>query len=192
MSDMQMVETQEPTPLSGRHCAGCTACCSFAPIHTDNLQKPANTLCRHCADGQGCTVYEKRPTVCRTFFCGWFFLPELGDDWHPEHNGIVIRSEAMDSETITLLILEISEFLVSEDFAGRVAAWIEAGIGVEFERLGPPGHLPAKMRVNELLEEAVAARDLVAMQQMFAWALGHIEQSHIWERDHTVPFTALA
>ena len=189
---MQMVETQESKPLAGRHCAGCTACCSFAPIHAETLQKPANTLCVHCAEGQGCTVYGIRPKVCRTFFCGWFFLPELGDHWHPEQSGIVIRSEAFDTETITLLILDISEFLVSEDFAGMVAAWVEAGVGVEFERLGPPGHLPAKMRVNEILEEAVAARDLGAMQQMFAWSLGNIEHSHVWERDKTVPRSLLA
>src|SRR5690606_22424400 len=149
-------------------------------------------LCLHCVEGQGCTVYDLRPQVCRSFYCGWFYLPELGPQWHPEQSGVVIRSESQDGDTITILVLRISEFLISEDFAGVVGAWIEAGIPVEFERLGPPGHLPAKMGVNELLEEALAKRDLREMQQLFAWALAHIDQSPVWERDQTTFFSALA
>jgi hypothetical protein len=186
-----MDETMAWTPIEGRACGTCTACCSFAPIRTAELQKPANTLCRHCAEGQGCTVYAVRPDVCRGFFCGWFFLEELGPHWHPEQSGVVIRSEAFDSDTITILVLRFSEFLVSEDFAGMVGAWIEAGVGVEFEMLGPEGHLPAKMRVNELLQEAVAARDLREMQKVFAWSLAYIGQTHTWERDPTAFMSTL-
>lgn len=171
--------------IEGRSCESCTACCSFAPIRTEELKKPANFLCLHCAQGQGCTVYDVRPTVCRGFYCGYFFLPELSEEWHPTRSGVVIRSEHFDNEAITILVLELTGFLVSEEFAGLVGAWVEAGISVEFERVGPLGHLPAKMRVNEILEEAVAARDLRAMQTMFAWALGHIDKSHTWEKDET-------
>ena len=172
-------------PIEGRTCQGCTACCSFAPIRTPELQKPANTLCRHCVEGKGCGVYEVRPQVCRGFYCGWFFLEELDDTWHPERSGVVIRSESFNNDTITILVLRLSEFLISEDFAGMVGAWIAEGISVEFERVGPEGHLPAKMRMNELLEEAVAARDLREMHKVFAWSLAHIDQSHTWERDET-------
>lgn len=179
-------ETPGWTPLEGRHCGNCTACCSFAPIRVPELKKPANTLCLHCAEGKGCTVYEVRPQVCRGFYCGYFFLGELGPQWHPEQSGVVIRSESFDRDTITILVLRFSPFLVSEDFAGMVGAWIEAGLDVEFERVGPEGHLPAKMRVNEFLEDAIAARDLREMQKVFAWALAYIDQSHTWERDETV------
>ncbi|MCP8883619.1 hypothetical protein NIM87_08925 [Devosia sp. XJ19-1] len=180
------------TPISGRACDGCTACCSFPPIRTEVLQKPANTLCPHCTIGQGCGVYAARPAVCQGFFCGWFFLPELGPEWHPNHSGVVIRSEYFSQDTITLLVLHLTAFLVSEDFAGMVGSWVEAGIGVEFERLGPPGYLPAKMRMNELLEEAVAARDLREMHKIFAWSLAHIDQDHTWEPDGVVLHTDLA
>jgi hypothetical protein len=172
--------------LEGRDCEGCTACCSFPPIRTDTLQKPANLLCPHCAEGRGCTVYDARPTVCRGFYCGYFFLEELGPDWHPNNSGVVIRSEHFDEDVITLLILRLSPFLVSEEFAAVVGGWVAAGVGVEFERVGPAGHLPAKMRMNELLEEAVATQDLRAMHKVFAWSLGHIDQTHVWEADATV------
>lgn len=178
-------------PISGRSCESCTACCSFAPIRTEQLRKPANTLCPHCVAGKGCGVYEVRPQVCRGFYCGYFFLEELGPEWHPSRSGVVIRSESFNHDTITLLIQDLTPFLVSEDFAGMVGAWVEQDIGVEFERLGPPGHLPAKMRMNELLEEAVAARDLREMHKIFAWSLAHIDQSHSWERDETAFFSAL-
>ncbi|MBB4051593.1 hypothetical protein GGR20_001229 [Devosia subaequoris] len=183
--------TMSMEPLSGRDCNGCTACCSFPPIHSETLQKPANTMCLHCAEGQGCTVYAQRPSVCRGFFCGWFFLEELGPEWHPNQSGVVIRSESFDNDTVTLLVLELSAFLVSEEFAGMVGGWVAEGFGVEFERLGPPGHLPAKMRMNELLEEAVAKRDLREMQTIFAWSLAHIDKSHQWELDETVLRSAL-
>ncbi|QQR40202.1 YkgJ family cysteine cluster protein [Devosia rhizoryzae] len=178
-------------PIEGRNCAGCTACCTFAPIRVPELKKPANATCLHCAEGQGCTVYQVRPQVCRGFYCGYFFLEELGPNWHPEQSGVVIRSEAMENDTITILILRFSEFLVSEDFAGMVGAWVDAGIGVEFERVGPEGHLPAKMRINELLEDAVVARDLREMQKVFAWSVAYIDQTHTWERDETVFESAL-
>lgn len=179
------------TVIEGRSCGACTACCSFAPIRTAELRKPANAMCLHCAPGQGCTVYDMRPQVCRGFYCGWFFLPELGDNWHPEQSGVVIRSESFERDTITILVLRLSEFLVSEDFAGMVGAWVQAGITVEFERVGPEGHLPAKMEVNDLLEEAIASGDLREMQKMFAWSLAHIDQTHVWEKDETVFTTTL-
>lgn len=178
--------------IADRNCEGCTACCEFAPIHAVKLQKPANTRCLHCAEGQGCTVYDVRPDVCRGFYCGYFFLEELSDDWHPTRSGVVIRTEHFDDDVITLLVLELSAFLVSEGFAGMVGGWVEAGIGVEFERVGPPGHLPAKMRMNELLEEAVAARDLREMQKVFAWSLAHIDRTHVWEQDPTPMQSTLA
>lgn len=173
------------SPISGRDCDGCTACCAFPPIHSEELRKPANTLCVHCVEGAGCSVYSARPTVCRGFYCGWFFLPELGSEWHPNNSGIVLRSESFEDEAVTLLILRLSPFLVSEEFAATVGGWIEADIGVEFERLGPPAHLPAKMRINELLVDAVAARDLREMQKLFAWSLAHIDNTHEWEADST-------
>ena len=113
--------------LEDRSCDGCTACCAFPPIRTDKLQKPANLLCPHCAEGHGCTVYDVRPVVCRGFYCGWFFLPELGPEWHPNQSGVVIRAEHFDEDTITLLILRLSPFLVSEEFAAMIGGWVREG-----------------------------------------------------------------
>lgn len=80
------------------------------------------------------------------------------------------------------MILRQSAFLLSEDFAGTIGAWVEAGVVVYLERLGPPGHLPAKMAVNELLGPAIALRDLRKMHQAFSWAIAYMDHEHSGNR----------
>lgn len=62
---------------TNRTCAGCDACCTNIPIK--ETAKPGGVACQHlCGDpGQSCSIYEKRPNVCRTFACVW-----RGSDWH--------------------------------------------------------------------------------------------------------------
>ena len=38
---------------------GCTACCKILKIR--ELNKPANTWCKHCNIGVGCGIYDSRP-----------------------------------------------------------------------------------------------------------------------------------
>lgn len=47
------------------------------------LGKPENQWCSHFKQGAGCTIYETRPTECRTFVCGWLVDPRLDDRWKP-------------------------------------------------------------------------------------------------------------
>ena len=50
-------------------CGSCTACCRVYSI--PELQKPAGKWCDHCAIGDGCKVYERRPKTCVEFECLW-------------------------------------------------------------------------------------------------------------------------
>ena len=73
-------------------CAGCSACCYYDGIPVDKkrdsrrlphlltertcdgglvLQRRADGACIHLG-AQGCTVYEHRPSVCRSFDCRAF------------------------------------------------------------------------------------------------------------------------
>jgi hypothetical protein len=65
-----------------RTCGSCTLCCELPPI--EPLEKPGNALCRHAAPGGGCTIYERRPGVCRAFNCFWRLLPHFSDEWKPD------------------------------------------------------------------------------------------------------------
>lgn len=181
----------ELIPIAGRACQGCTACCAFPPIRDPALDKPANTTCPHCAQGAGCSVYARRPGSCRGWYCGWFFLPGLPEAWHPLQSGVVIRPEGFADGEITLLVLRKSAFLLSEGFAGMIGAWIGQGARVSFERLGPPGHLPAKMALDDLLAPALAARDLREMHKVFSWAIAYLDTEHAWEPDGIVLRTTL-
>jgi len=73
---------QVPKLVPGRSCGQCSMCCKLPRI--DELEKPANTWCSHCAPGRGgCTIYERRPSECRDFHCSWLLTPELGPEWQP-------------------------------------------------------------------------------------------------------------
>ena len=177
--------------LADRSCGDCTACCSFIPIRSPELEKPSNTLCPHCIAGTGCTVYEIRPDPCRGWYCGWFFLAALGPAWHPGRSGVVIRPEGLLDDQVTVVILRRSPFLTSEIFAGTVAGWVSAGIEVAFERVGPSGCLPAKIAMNDLLKPAIERRSLPEMQKVFSWAIGYVDTQHQWEPDGMILRSAL-
>jgi hypothetical protein len=89
--------------VPGRACGECTACCSVMAIDKPDIQKAAGVLCRYCKNG--CTIYESRPQVCRSFHCGWRQLPVLDDNWRPDRSGVFVEVEEIDGETAFSLIL---------------------------------------------------------------------------------------
>ena len=61
------------------------------------LDKPAGIYCQHCIPGKGCGIYETRFEICRGFLCGWRQVPQLGDDWRPDHSGILMMMQEVDT-----------------------------------------------------------------------------------------------
>ena len=51
-----------------RPCGGCTACCSVFGVK--ELGKKPWTGCKHLEE-TGCKIYDKRPAMCKGFFCLW-------------------------------------------------------------------------------------------------------------------------
>lgn len=53
------------------HCSDCAMCCRLLKI--PELEKPAGKWCDHCkpATPHPCTIYDRRPQVCREFACVW-------------------------------------------------------------------------------------------------------------------------
>ncbi len=74
-----------------RGCDGCTLCCKVFSIA--ELLKPGNQWCPHCIKGKGCGIYERRPTDCATFACGYLVMPHLGPEWKPAISHLIISSE---------------------------------------------------------------------------------------------------
>ena len=54
-----------------RVCGSCTACCKTPDLNTPEYYKPQGVWCKHCAIGQGCKIYDKRPLDCQNFECEW-------------------------------------------------------------------------------------------------------------------------
>ena len=70
-------------------CGTCTACCKVFAIA--DLDKPAGKWCGHCFVGQGCSIYQDRPTVCVEFKCLWLESQSRADAH--EHLPLAMRPD---------------------------------------------------------------------------------------------------
>ncbi len=61
-----------------RECGSCNLCCDILEVSA--VDKPVNQLCRHWETGTGCSIYEHRPQMCRSFRCAWH-QGHLDDAW---------------------------------------------------------------------------------------------------------------
>jgi hypothetical protein len=75
-----------------RTCGTCTLCCKVMGIV--ELEKPPDRWCAHCKPGQGCDIYETRPTSCRTFVCGWLTDPTMPAEMRPDRTKVVLYADA--------------------------------------------------------------------------------------------------
>ena len=88
-----------------RECGDCSVCCEVLEIPAIN--KPKKTICPNVCDGGGCSIYQERPSECRTFQCIWS-EGYTGCGQRPDKSGIMAYH--IDTKYgKTLLILEIRE-----------------------------------------------------------------------------------
>jgi hypothetical protein len=69
-------------------------CCKLPDIEA--FEKPAGVWCRHAKAGQGCSIYEDRPSVCRNFLCEWMTDMFLGEEWKPTVAKFLVFTNAID------------------------------------------------------------------------------------------------
>jgi Fe-S-cluster containining protein len=77
-----------PTTPPVRQCGSCSQCCTLLEVTA--VGKSANEWCKHCDAGKGCTIYDRRPQMCRSFSCAWL-QGHLDDEWFPENAGMVVH-----------------------------------------------------------------------------------------------------
>ncbi len=83
-------------------CGSCTMCCKT--IGVTDIDKPPNVWCGHCEIGQGCKIYETRPTSCRTYECLWFSNDWMADELRPDRCKIVF--EEIEEDRIVLAMVD--------------------------------------------------------------------------------------
>ena len=132
-----------------RECGECTLCCTLLPVPI--LDKPANTDCVHC-DGK-CTIYETRPTPCRTYRCEWL-KGEFEESMRPDKSHVVF--EAMSEEPLILAIIEPGFEDVLPKMTNQFQHYLEDGkaiVATNGAALIPPG-----MTEDTVKEEVVKAK----------------------------------
>ena len=163
--------------VSGRECGACTVCCTALPIQTKELRKLPGVACVHCA-AQGCTIYETRFPICRTYHCGWRVLPELDDSWRPDRSGVLVSPHNEDLPErhraqggIEFLVLGGEAAIRRNGFAEFVATCILNDVATFMAVPGPPGHYSARVLLNDRLADAASRRDLPAIRAALLAAL---------------------
>lgn len=93
-----------PPIAPGRSCGACSECCRL--LHVIELAKPAGVWCPHCRPGAGgCSIYEMRPSICRSFACGWLMSSKVSDDWFPLDCHMVLSLAVFNGiQTVTVTV----------------------------------------------------------------------------------------
>lgn len=51
----------------------CGSCSLYGTLlEVTAVGKPVNQWCKHCDVDKGCTIYDDRPQMCRSFSCAWW------------------------------------------------------------------------------------------------------------------------
>lgn len=119
------------TAMPLRQCGTCTACCTL--LEVTEVGKPMNEWCTYCGDGSGCTIYDRRPQMCRSFNCAWL-LGHLDDEWFPETAGMVVH---FSQDAINVQVdPDHEDRWRQEPYFSKLAEWSLNGI----RRSGNPGY----------------------------------------------------
>jgi hypothetical protein len=76
--------------MSGRTCGDCSLCCKLLEISAERapeVAKPAGQWCKNCVQ-PGCSIYDRRPALCRDFKCMW-----LLDDRYGGVEAVAVRND---------------------------------------------------------------------------------------------------
>jgi hypothetical protein len=123
------------------------------------LKKNADEPCVNLREQGGCSIYDIRPSVCRTWYCGWRLIPSLADHWRPDQSKLLIRFDGSDYTIQPTGISHISKLLTDEALeliGGMIASDISVSISIPTK----PGFCSANATLNQYLGEAVEKRDL--------------------------------
>ncbi|MEJ1970376.1 MAG: hypothetical protein WDN03_17375 [Rhizomicrobium sp.] len=152
-----------------KSCGDCTLCCTALAIETRALRKQPGVACAYLA-AKGCGIYETRFAICRTYFCGWFGLDELDEDWRPDRSGVLISPQG---DGIEFLVLGGEAAIRWPAFTALLAKLLASGTPVFVAVPGPVGRYPARVSLNEKLHGAPPAALGGALASLLRAAKGH-------------------
>ena len=148
--------------VAGRECGDCTLCCSVLAIDKPDIQKEAGIPCRYC--DRGCQIHDRRPVVCREFYCAWRTVDIFDDSWRPDRSGVFAQLETEDIPPDFALRTGIGLMLVGNPLRTIRQSWfmdfVITGVRMDVPLFlslpGPPGHQAAKHLLNDDALKAAA------------------------------------
>ena len=152
------------TLIPGRDCGECTVCCVAPSINKPEIQKLSGARCRHCTGG-GCSIYEMRPPVCRSFYCAWRTVDIFSDAWRPDKSGVLAYvetegiSDSFDLSTgIGLMLVGHPLRIVRQKwFQDFVVTGVMNSVPLFLSLPGPRGYQAATVSLNtEQMVDAIA------------------------------------
>ncbi len=156
--------------VPGRECGSCTVCCKEPTIDSDAFRKVQGVLCVHCT-GSGCGLYDRRPEVCRGFYCQWRRYGWLDDAWRPDRSQIMLRATDDDVPQgyasgigVVFDLLGSCDILLRQQTLDVMATLIDDGIATFLSVSALPGWTSGRVLLNPSLEAAIRDRDGDAMQ----------------------------
>jgi hypothetical protein len=158
-----MLAPGDITPLvRGRECGECQVCCIITTIDLPEIQKTSGAPCRHSLKG-GCDIYEARPHVCRTFYCGWRRSTGFPADWRPDLSDIfaVLEDHKVPQFGPIAVILYLTgdplKTVRREDFIDFVIRQVGNRVPVYLQLPRARGSLGARVALNiREISEAIA------------------------------------
>ena len=161
--------SSDPTLVKDRHCGSCTVCCSALTINPLEIDKDHDSFCSSCVPGVGCTKYDTRPEICRTWHCLWRRMPTLDFNWRPDRSGVVGTMGGPEDGydfTVTWDVLGPESVVTSRRMIDLVTNSIAAGAGVYLSAPARPGYISGKSLLNGVLGKIESDRGIEATRQI--------------------------
>lgn len=155
--------------IKNRKCGSCSVCCTSLRIEQPTLKKLADIPCQHLKPQGGCSIYDERPSVCRTWYCGWRIL-DIGPEMRPDRSGVLIR---FDGSSLCFQPVDknrVSALLDPEPLR-VLGASIDHGMKVEISIPTREGYCSANLDVTEHMLGVVKSRELAQVRSALIAAI---------------------
>ena len=153
--------------VPGRECGSCNICCIIPAIDRPDIQKISGATCRNCT-ASGCAIYEARPEVCQSYYCGWHRLEMIDAEWRPDLCGVLVELDVgkippQYSANFGLVLILVGNPLrtVREPgFLDFIARCVAGNMMVSLGLPGPHGKQSAQLPLNTkpMMEAAQRSR----------------------------------
>ncbi|MFS7253455.1 YkgJ family cysteine cluster protein [Rahnella rivi] len=140
--------------IKGRKCGSCSACCVSLRINEPTLKKQADVPCSNLRPQGGCAIYEDRPSVCKTWYCGWRILPMMGPALRPDRSNLLVRFSGSDW-TFQPVSSDHTSVLMSEEVLSVIGGLVSNGQKTFISIPTKEGYCHSITLINDVLGEAI-------------------------------------